>query len=104
MTLALRHDINTLAAAETGRGTHPVSILPNKKTPPELRSLCRSYTEEAIRTIAGIMTAGQQEASRIRAAEILLDRGWGRAVQPVASDPDGPLIVEIIQRVRENKT
>jgi hypothetical protein len=53
--------------------------------------------------LAGIMTAGQQEASRIRAAEILLDRGWGRAVQPIASDPDGPLIVEIIQRVREPK-
>ena len=78
--------------------------MPNKKTPPELRSLCRSYTEEAIRTIAGVMTAGQQEASRLRAAEVLLDRGWGKAVQTHASDPDGPLIVEIIQqRVRESK-
>ena len=27
------------------------------------------------------MTAGQQEASRLRAAEVLLDRGWGKAVQ-----------------------
>ena len=49
------------------------------------------------------MTAGQHETARVKAAEILLDRGWGRPVQPVASDPDGPLIVEIIQRVREPK-
>ena len=50
------------------------------------------------------MTAGQQEASRLRAAEVLLDRGWGKPKQTLASDPEGgPLIVEIIQRVREPK-
>ena len=49
------------------------------------------------------MTAGQHETARVKAAEILLDRGWGKAVQTHASDPDGPLIVEIIQRVRESK-
>jgi hypothetical protein len=35
-------------------------------------------------------------------AGILLDRGWGKAAQPVTSDDDGgPIIVNIIHRARE---
>ena len=35
------------------------------------------------------------------AAGILLDRGWGKAAQPVTSDEDGgPIVVEIVQRAR----
>jgi hypothetical protein len=41
-------------------------------------------------------------AARVSAAGILLDRGWGKAAQPVTSDEDGgPIIVQIVRRVRE---
>ena len=50
------------------------------------------------------MENGNRKASRLMRAEILLDRGWGRPKQTLAADPEGgPLIVEIIQRVREPK-
>lgn len=35
----------------------------------------------AIQTLAGIAQNGEQEAARVRAAEALLDRGWGKAPQ-----------------------
>jgi hypothetical protein len=54
-----------------------------------------------VRILAGLMENGTIEATRVQAASAILDRGWGRPRQTIASDPDGPLIVEIIQRVRE---
>ena len=54
--------------------------------------------------VAAIMNNQKAPASaRVQAAALLLDRAWGKCVQPVSSDPDSPLIVEIIQRVREPK-
>jgi hypothetical protein len=44
----------------------------------QLDSLARAYTEQAIQTIGGIMMTGTEESSRLRAADILLDRGWGK--------------------------
>ena len=72
------------------------------KTPTEINSLARLHTERMIQVLVGIATQeNAPAASRVSAAEALLDRGWGRPKQTIASDPDGPLIVEIIQRVRE---
>ena len=74
------------------------------RTPADLRSLARAHTEVGIKILAGIaMNEEFPPAARVSAVAQLLDRGWGKAVQPVSSDPDGPLIVEIIQRVREPK-
>lgn len=54
------------------------------KAPTEIRSLARSYTEKALKVLAGIM---QQEeappAARVSAAVALLDRGWGKPQQTV---------------------
>ena len=47
----------------------------------DLGSLARAHTERAIQTIAGIMEKGTEESNRLRAADILLDRGFGRAKQ-----------------------
>ena len=75
------------------------------KPPIDLRSLARAHTEACVKKLAGFATAneGVPPAVQVQAAAILLDRGWGKPTQPVSSDPDGPLIVEIIQRVREPK-
>lgn len=52
---------------------------PKKSTTEDLRldSLARAYTNQAILIIGGIMQNGE-ETNRIRAAEMLLDRGWGK--------------------------
>lgn len=36
-------------------------------------------------------------AARVSAAQVLLDRGWGKATQPISGDEDNPL--RIIQRI-----
>ena len=70
----------------------------------EVSSLARQHTVKMIQVLHGIATQENAPvASRVAAAEAILDRGWGRPKQTLAADPDGPLIVEIIQRVREPK-
>lgn len=65
------------------------------KAPTEIRSLARSYTESAIKTLAGIMQQPEAaETARVAAANALLDRGWGKPTQPIGGDPDaGPVVM-----------
>lgn len=52
------------------------------KAPANIRSLARSHTESALRVLAGIMNQDEAPAAaRVSAAQALLDRGWGKAVQ-----------------------
>jgi len=56
--------------------------LPRKKVPPDISSLCRQYTKESIHALADIMRRPDEaSASRVAAANSLLDRGWGKAAQ-----------------------
>ena len=74
------------------------------KAPADIRSLARAHTAMALQTLAGIAQHGESEAARVAAAIALLDRGWGKPSQPVTGeDGEGPIIVEIIHRTRENK-
>lgn len=61
------------------------------KTPTEIRSLARSHTQNAIKTLAGIMMQRKTApAARVAAATALLDRGWGKPSQTMEhSGPDG---------------
>lgn len=57
------------------------------KAPIDIRSLARSHTETALRTLASIMTmADAPHAARIAAAAHLLDRGWGKPAQPIEGE------------------
>lgn len=48
----------------------------------EVRELARDHTETAVNTLVSIMTNGEQPAAaRVRASEVILDRGYGRAPQ-----------------------
>jgi len=59
------------------------------KAPIDIRSLARTHTEAALRTLAGIMNQPDApEAARVAAANSLLDRGWGKPTQPIAAAPD----------------
>ncbi len=57
-----------------------------------VRELARTHTEDAIAALAGIMRDGDEPAAaRARAAELLLDRGWGRPTQPISGEGGGPI-------------
>ena len=57
------------------------------KTPTHIRSLVRSHTATAVRTLAGIMKERRAPAAaRVSAAIALLDRGWGKPQQAIEMD------------------
>lgn len=65
----------------------------------EIRSLARSHTVSALKVLAGIMTKEDApEAARVAASRELLDRGWGKATQPVSGE-DGGAILHRIERI-----
>ena len=69
------------------------------KATAEIKSLARVHTASAINTLKGIMNEKKAPAAaRVSAAQALLDRGWGKAVQPVAGDEKGSPI-SVIHRV-----
>jgi hypothetical protein len=64
----------------------------------EIRSLARSHTRTAINVLVGIMRSKvATAAARVSAANAILDRGWGKATQPVGNGDDGAL--ELIHRI-----
>jgi hypothetical protein len=57
--------------------------LPDGRT---LASLAREYTEESVNVLVAVVKGTMSDikpSDRIRAAEILLDRGWGKAKETV---------------------
>lgn len=63
----------------------------------EVRDLARQHTEEAIRTLVTIMRMGTPDRARAAAAEALLDRGWGRPMQPAEMSGPGGAPLHLIQ-------
>ena len=66
------------------------------KTPTEIASLARSFTEPALKTLAAIMRHPKSPAAaRVQASIALLDRGWGKPKQTVGGDLENPLRVRV---------
>ena len=82
------------------RGYRPRKALARKAIPTDIRSLCRAYTGEAIRHLAAIMRQREYSpAARVQAANILLDRGWGKPPQAHTGEDDKDIRVTIRQIV-----
>lgn len=78
----------------------PRKPLPRKRIPSDLRSLARGHTELCIRVLAGIVSQEAiPAAARVSAAGILLDRGWGKALQPHGGEDESNIQIVIRQIV-----
>jgi len=55
-----------------------------KKTPEqlELEAACRTKTKDALTVILALMKVADKDSVRLSAAEFIIERGWGKAVQP----------------------
>ncbi|MGH6711349.1 MAG: hypothetical protein ACREEK_20545 [Bradyrhizobium sp.] len=63
-----------------------------------IRSLARSHTRTAITVLVKVMRSEDATpAARVSAANAILDRGWGKATQPVGSADDG--VLQLIHRI-----
>lgn len=63
---------------EKGRSGNPGG---KPKAIMEVIDLARQYTRDAIECLAKIVKSGEHEAARVSAANVLLERGWGKAPQ-----------------------
>ena len=71
--------------------------MPNR-TITEIRSLARSHTRTALNVLVGVMRSKDATATaKVSAANAILDRGWGKATQPIENGDDGAL--ELIHRI-----
>lgn len=66
----------------------------------ELRELAQVHTAAALNALVGIVTGGEgiPPAAQVAAAKELLDRGYGKATQPISGDEDGPPVLHKIIR------
>lgn len=70
------------------------------RTLTEIRSIARSHTRTAINVLVGIMRSNDATpAARVSAANSILDRGWGKAAQPLQSGDDPLRMIHRIERV-----
>ena len=69
----------------------------------KVAELARSYTREAIETLAKLMRSGNDERVRGTAAQALLDRGWGKPKVEVVADGASPYI-EALRLINERLT
>jgi hypothetical protein len=66
----------------------------------EIKALARKHSKAAIKVLAAIMNQADGPATaRVSAAQALLDRGWGKAAQPVAGEDGGLPVLAKIERV-----
>lgn len=67
-----------------------------------VRELARQYTMQAVATLASVMEDGSGPA-KVAAANAILDRGWGKAPQPMTGE-DGEGAVEMVFRWKSEKS
>jgi hypothetical protein len=68
-----------------------------------VRELAREYTADALAVLAELMADPHQPAAaRTRAAEALLDRGWGKASQLVEVDPASGSLAKVSLYLPDN--
>lgn len=72
--------------------------VPNKATA-EVKDLCRGYAPAVIAELARLALNAISEQARVAASKELLDRAYGKAVQP-QSGPDGESspVLEVVYR------
>jgi hypothetical protein len=72
------------------------------KVTAEVMELARQYGPGAIAELARLATQAESEAARVAAIKELLDRGYGRAVQPIEGTMKYGVSEQLAELLREN--
>ena len=77
-----------------------MAVKPTSRAAAEIKALAKKHSKAAIKVLAAIMNQADGPATaRVSAAQALLDRGWGKAAQPLAGEEVGLPILARIERV-----
>ncbi len=70
-----------------------------KRTPEELDlvAACKAKAPEALAVLIEIMQNGEQEKNRMSAAQVIIERGYGKPTQAIDATVDAKLMVEIVR-------
>lgn len=70
---------------------------PNKATA-DVKALAQKHGQAAIAEAVRIMKSSDSDQARMIAVREILDRAYGKATQPLSSDPDNPVktIMEVV--------
>jgi hypothetical protein len=63
----------------------------------KLKEAARTHTEAALQVLVDALSHTDGRIA-LKAAELLLDRGYGKPAQTIAGDPENPLVFEKIVR------
>ena len=69
----------------------------------DVQEMAREYTPLALKTLAEIVGDGKApHAARVSAAQALMDRGWGKPVQPneLTGKDGGPIQTQVVEDTR----
>jgi hypothetical protein len=90
--------VRALSGAGPGNDNRNIKTFQMPKAVTEIRSLARSHTRKALNVLVAVMRHPKATpAARVAAANAILDRGWGKATQPLEGDNEGAL--ELIHRI-----
>jgi len=65
----------------------------------DIKNACQMHGEAMIAELVRLAGAAESESARVAAAKEVLDRGYGKASQTIAGDPDAPLVVHTVKRI-----
>lgn len=73
----------TSTSFKPGRSGNPGGRPKKTEEQRTLEHMCREKTPDALQTVLGIMSDGENERNRLSAAQYVIERGWGKATQPI---------------------
>jgi hypothetical protein len=80
---------NRANLTNAGKGRPKGSL--NKATA-DIKALARVHAPVAMKELARLAVSSESDAARVAAIKELFDRGFGKATQPIAGDPDMPAL------------
>lgn len=81
-----------------GKSGNPEGRRVRSEDEKKLIAAAREYTEEAVSVIVRVLRKSRSNKDRLKAAEMLLDRGWGKPRQEVnLTDDEGNTVVPVVR-------
>ncbi len=68
----------------------------------DLIAACKAKTPQALDTMVEIMEHGENERNRLAAAQAIIERGYGKPIQPTISTPADDAARTLMQKIFEN--
>lgn len=64
----------------------------------KLIAAARQHTDEAVKVIVEVLRKSRSNRDKLKAAEMLLDRGWGKPRQEVnMTDDEGNMVLPVVR-------